>query len=98
MSRTNFDANTFSRGAGMAAFGGVSAVAGAIVAARGRMQAQADDAATAEALASWKRLVDRLTHENTDLRAALAERDEVSMILEAELATCRQRLADNGLA
>ncbi len=94
-SHTAFDANGFSRSAGLAVFSGVSAAAGAILSERDRMQAHVDDAATGRALASWEQLVAELEHENVTLRHAVAERDDVNMLLEAENATLRQRLADS---
>src|SRR5690349_1106353 len=101
MSHTNFDANNFSRNAGFAMFG---AITSAVSAARANAKAHADAMATDEALRSWIDLasgleadVDYLHGVNGELAAALRQRDDVILFLQAELATARQRIADAGI-
>lgn len=97
MSHTNFDPNSFARTAGFAAFG---ALASAVSSARAAAQHDADVIATDHALATWEDLVAGLERDieylrgvNGELAAALRERDDEGLLLRAQVATLRQRLA-----
>jgi hypothetical protein len=101
MSHTNFDGHKFASTAGLAAFDGLSALAAG---AHARAQANADAAATSAALASWANLVAGLEIDvaylrgvNSELAAALRERDDELLLLRAELATAQVRIEGAGL-
>lgn len=99
-SQTKFDAGNFSRTVGVSLFGGIAAAA---FAARQCMQAEADEAATADALASWQILVANLEAEiatlqnaNASLELIVARLEDQLLIAHAELATSQHRLAQRG--